>query len=73
MKHLIATLLVVFTASTFAAEPAKAPNQKPPAAAKERKKVTPDFSKKKEKQPAKKPASKPVPAPKSKPATEPAK
>jgi len=64
MKHLIAILLLAFTASTFAAEPTNVP---------ERKKVTPDFSKKKEKKPAKKPTSKPVPAPKAKPATEPAK
>ena len=71
MKYLIATILLAFTASTFAAEPAKAPNQKPPAG--ERKKVTPDFNKKKEKKPAKKPTSKSVPAPKTKPATEPAK
>ena len=71
MKHLIAILLLAFTASTFAAEPTKAPQQ--PAGVKERKKVTPDFSKKKEKKPAKKPTSKPVPAPKGKPATEPAK
>ena len=71
MKHLIATLLMAFTASTFAAEPAKPPQQ--PAGAKERKQVTPDFSKKKEKAPAKKPPAKPVPAPKKKPVTEPAK
>jgi len=63
MKQLIAILLVAFTAGTFAAEPTNAP---------ERKKVTPDFSKKKEKKPAKKPTSKPVPAPKQKPATVPA-
>jgi hypothetical protein len=54
MKHLIAILLVSFTASTFAAEPVKAPEQKPSTVAKERKKVTPDFTKKKAKKPAKK-------------------
>jgi hypothetical protein len=77
MKHLIALFLVAFTASTFAAEPTKAPDQKPPSAAKERKKVTPDFDKKKkEKAPAKKPAAKPLPKAgerTTKPATEPAK
>jgi hypothetical protein len=54
MKHLIAILLVSFTASTFAVESVKAPEQKPPTVAKERKKVTPDFTKKKTKKPAKK-------------------
>ena len=77
MKHLIALLLVAFTASTFAVEPTKPPEQKPPASVKERKKVTPDFNrKKKEKTPAKKPAAKPLPKAGqtiTKPTTEPAK
>ena len=71
MKHLIATILSAFALTSFAAEPAKTPAQ--PATVKEHKKVTPDFSQKKEKKPAKKETSKPVPAPKAKPATEPAK
>ena len=75
MKHLIAILLLAFTASTFAAEPVKPPQQ--PTGVKERKKVTPDFNKKKkEKTPAKKPAAKPLPKAGqtiTKPTTEPAK
>jgi len=62
MKLLISIFLLMFTLNVFSADVVT-----------ERKKVTPDFTKKKQKNPEKKPTSKAVPASKQKPKTEPAK